>query len=71
MNRNKDPRGEKNVFYFISLLHECCLNFLSSEERYSEVLEEESILYSSGTLLSVLDCIMTILIAVCLLQWLF
>ena len=31
-----------------------------SEERYSEVLGNKSILYSSGTLLRVFECIMTI-----------
>jgi hypothetical protein len=38
---------------------------------YSFVLGDKSILYSSGTLLRVLECIMTISFGVCLVVWLF
>jgi hypothetical protein len=49
----------------------CEVALFWSEESYSVVLRDKSILYIRGTLMSVFECIMKVLFGVCLVLWLF
>ena len=71
------------VIYFIASWHQPAVRWnyyirqqqfnvhICFEVYYGEVLGNKRILYSSGTLLRVLECIMTIWFGVCLVLWLF